>query len=294
MPTAYPSSDAYQGLPQLSEFNALIALLDDPDIEVQDAVFSRLKEIGRPAFAFLRQMDHKLEASVQERLTAFLEEAHFAEIKRAWHRLMASKYADLEQGAMIIANHRHANLDFVRYSRWLDETANRIRPRIEAAKGAGRAFVLASYLCDELGFRGNRSYYAEAEAGFLNNVIDQREGSPVLLSVLFIILARRLNLPIYGVNMPAHFLAKYQDPNSEVYFDVFNSGQSLTREQCEHSLIKAGIRPQAEFFAPATSQAILLRMMSAVRATIKDQVSAQFTEQLDALMAPWRHHAFPA
>ncbi len=82
---------------------------------------------------------------------------------------------------------------------------------------------LGSRLFDELGFRGNIEDYFDTRNSFLNDVIDRRVGIPITLSVLYIEIARRIGLKLFGVGMPGHFIVKY------VWEDWFIPGWGGTR-----------------------------------------------------------------
>jgi regulator of sirC expression with transglutaminase-like and TPR domain len=272
----------------ISELQALITLLDDPDTTVQDAVHARLYELGRRVIPFLQEAVKKAETPVQSRIDQLIHTMHFSEIEQHWKSIMRMPNAELEHGALLLALHRFPGLNIKAYQARLDAMAEQIRPRIESASGVGKAFVLSTYVCSELGFRGNTAHYSDPGNSYLNCVIDSRQGIPVTLCTIFILLGQRLGLPVFGVNMPAHFLAKYKDDRHEVYFDLFNGGNPIMKEQCIQFLLKAGIKPQAKYFQAANGQTILLRMICNLLAVSQSEEQSRFIQELGILMEPWR------
>ena len=159
---------------------------------------------------------------------------------------------------------------------------------VEAAKGVGRAFVLSTYLCNELGYEGNHERYSDPKNSYLNCVIESRRGIPVSLCTLFLLLGRRLGLPVFGVNMPAHFLVKYEDERHEVFFDIFNGGNPIQKEQCVQFLLKAGLTPKPRYFKAASGQTILIRMVCNLLALPREETRGTFLTELTHLVEPWK------
>src|SRR5690606_39368836 len=66
-----------------------------------------------------------------------------------------------------------------------------------------------------LGFRGNEQNYYDPANSYFNRVIDRRTGNPISLCLLFMLLGRRLEMPIAGIGFPGHFLCRYQTSQEE-------------------------------------------------------------------------------
>jgi len=98
------------------------------------------------------------------------------------------------------------------------------------ADEATRLAALDHYLFKQNGFHGSRFEYYHRANSYLNRVIDDREGLPITLAVLYIDLGRRLGLNIQGVGLPSHFIVKWlPSEGDEVLIDVFDGGRRLTR-----------------------------------------------------------------
>ena len=277
--------------PAMSELRALVSLLDDPDQIVQEAIHLRFQELGRRAIPALQEVHKKKHGHERDRIGKLMQELHFNEIEQHWKQIMQMPDAELEHGAFLLALHRFPGLNVRSFQDQLDDMAMFIKPRIDAAAGIGKAFVLSSFLCNELGFRGNNEHFSDPNNSYINCVLESRRGIPVTLCTIFILLGKRLNLPIYGVNMPAHFLAKYKDETHEVFFDIFNGGNPIMKEQCIQFLIKAGIKPQSKYFQAASSQTILLRMICNLLAVSQTRKKSRFVQELGILIEPWKNNS---
>jgi regulator of sirC expression with transglutaminase-like and TPR domain len=81
----------------------------------------------------------------------------------------------------------------------------------EAAGGgdlAQRGLAVVRELVERIGFRGNTEAYDDPRNSFLNEVLDRRLGIPITLSVVALEVARRLDVPLFGVSFPGHFLLR--------------------------------------------------------------------------------------
>lgn len=140
--------------------------------------------------------------------------------------------------------------------RALAQIADELHVRL-AGLSAPRAIVaqINTLLFDELGFRGNTWNYSDPENSFLDRVLEQRAGLPISLSVLYIELGQRLNLPIVGLALPGHFLVRYQVPDGEdLYIDPFNRGRFWTLDDCHRQIMN--------FYGSYSSDRVLNSMAS--------------------------------
>ena len=140
---------------------------------------------------------------------------------------------DLEQGAFLIARYAYPSLTSPRIRRQLDDMAQEVRDRIgPRASGEETVKTLNRYLFTEQGFKGNTKNYYEFENSYLNCVIDRRTGIPISLSTVYLLIGKRLGLPVHGIGMPGHFLVKYESDRYKIFVDCFNGGALLTEKNC--------------------------------------------------------------
>jgi regulator of sirC expression with transglutaminase-like and TPR domain len=269
------------------EVNALVRLLDDPDEDVQEQVQNRLTDLGREAMPALRRAYDASQGEQRRQIDEVVRRLHWNDIQTAWHAILGADEPNLERGAFILALYRFPSLDVEAYQEILDQWADRVEERVMRSVGVDRARVLMEFLADEIGLTGNRDDYDDPNNSYLNRVIDRRLGIPISLAVIALSMADRLAIPLYGVGMPAHFLVKYSDARGEVYFDVFNDGQPVSREECVRFLLRAGIQPKPAYFEAAPATEILLRMVRNLRHTARTSGNEQVYEELTALIEPY-------
>jgi regulator of sirC expression with transglutaminase-like and TPR domain len=169
---------------------------------------------------------------------------------------------DLEHCAFLIARYAYPTLDVPGYVRQLDEMAQEVRDRIgPRASGEETVKTLNRYLFTEQGFKGNTKNYYEVENTYLNRVIDRRTGIPISLSIVYLLIGKRLRLPVHGIGMPGHFLVKYESDRYKIFVDCFNGGALLTEKNCQRFLTEAGYGFDERYLQHSAVRAILSRML---------------------------------
>lgn len=172
----------------------------------------------------------------------------------------------IEEIAFLVAREKHPSLDRTVYRERIDEFARRAAIRVANVQGGHQvAEALGRYLFEEEGFRGNSSDYYNPANSFLNDVMDQRRGIPITLSILYIAIGRRLGLPLSGVAFPGHFLVRFDDPFGAFFVDPFHQGKILTESDCRRRLqdLFGGEIPfHPEFVMPSRHREILVRMLT--------------------------------
>ncbi|KAK1181904.1 transglutaminase-like domain-containing protein [Streptomyces sp. NBS 14/10] len=130
------------------------------------------------------------------------------------------------------------------------------------------AAALAGLLGDRLDFRGSAADYRRLESSLLHEVLRRRRGLPILLSVVWLEVARRAGAPVYGVALPGHFVVGFGDPyGRHVLADPFDGGRVLSDEDAALLVAGAlGVPPAATVAAPATPLEIVLRILNNIRA----------------------------
>jgi regulator of sirC expression with transglutaminase-like and TPR domain len=171
---------------------------------------------------------------------------------------------DLAEAALLIAREEYPGLEVGAYLRRLDELAAAARPAVHPdSPAAEQVAQLNRFMFVERGFAGNRDNYYDPRNSYLNEVLDRRTGIPISLSLVYSEVAQRLDLPVYGVSFPGHFLVKYAG-TSEIIVDPF-FGVVITQQECWQRLYgiygsKARLDPR--MLRPASRRETLVRLLS--------------------------------
>lgn len=164
----------------------------------------------------------------------------------------------------------------------LDDFANNVRERINGVvEPRGKIAILNRYLFNEQGFHGDmRSYERPNPANsHLDQVLIQRNGLPIMLSLIYLEVGWRLDMPLYGIALPGHFLVRYHAQPQDLYIDPFSSGGLWSQADCErqigmfYSEVKSDL--VYELMAPPSRGAILARILRNLKQTYLAQDDAQ-------------------
>lgn len=173
---------------------------------------------------------------------------------------------DLAKSALYIAQEEYPELDVDRYLAQLDAMAEAIAPHLPAERYPLRVIqAINRYLYEELGFSGNETEYYDPRNSFLNDVLDRRAGIPITLSLVYLEIARRLDFPMVGIGMPAHFIIRPEFEDAAIFVDAFHGGKVLFEDDCRELLSKLYGQPvelQPSALAAIDAPHFLARMLT--------------------------------
>jgi regulator of sirC expression with transglutaminase-like and TPR domain len=244
---------------------ALVKLLADEDSQVFDIVRGRILSYGVGVAEWLRphslSNDPVLRRHAREILDHF--ERQQADTQFLSFCLKSGEEFDLETAALFLAKTTYPGINPDAYRALLDEYGNEAREKIMFEFGAEEKLsALNDYLFTDLGFGGNVTNYYEPENSYLNRVLDRRTGNPINMSLFYLLIARRVGLPVIGIGMPGHFICRYQSSSDEIYIDPFNRGQMLSKADCIHYLQRGNYSLNDDFLAPASARRMFMRICS--------------------------------
>ncbi|MFD9909865.1 tetratricopeptide repeat protein [Streptomyces sp. NPDC059063] len=131
------------------------------------------------------------------------------------------------------------------------------------------AAATAELLGARFGFRGRPGDYQHLESSLLHHVLRRRRGLPILLSVVWIEVARRAGAPVYGVALPGHFVVGFGRPDSgeeAVLADPFGGGRVLSCADAQLLVAGATGAPlDPAMLRPAEPLDIVLRVLNNIR-----------------------------
>ncbi|MGW6905301.1 transglutaminase-like domain-containing protein [Streptomyces sp. NPDC054940] len=129
------------------------------------------------------------------------------------------------------------------------------------------AVALRELLGERYGFRGSGADYQRLESSLLHEVLQRRRGLPILLSVVWMEVARRAGAPVYGVALPGHFVVGFGPTDDQVLADPFDGGRVLTGGDAELLVAGATGAPlHPSMLTPADPLDVVLRILNNIRA----------------------------
>ena len=250
----------------LGQISHLIQLLTDRDEFVRQKVREQLIELGEDALPFLemavRSEDVPLRIQAQDVIARIFPIKLAGKFRQLAHKGL-TRYVDLEEGMLLIMEFGYPNVDPEVCRETLDSLAHRLGQNLAPdADPAQIITTLTQLLFQQENFKGNKVNYADPDNSYLNKILEHKTGLPITLSALCVLIAGRLDLPIVGVGLPGHYIAKYNLPEGGLYFDPFHQGRSLTRADCIKIVEQFGQPFEEHFLSQSTHRETLIRMMN--------------------------------
>ncbi len=271
-----------------SQRKALISLLADEDSAVFQEVREKLLGFGPLVVEWLKPYTLNSDPVLRRRTVEIIRHftRHEADNAFLLFCLHQGEDCDLEEGIWLLARTQYPEINQQAYRALLDSHVADLLQKIDLTSPP-REFLsgINDFFFNHLGYSGNENNYYDPDNSFLNRVMDRRTGNPVTLCALYLLLTRRLRLPMTGIGLPGHFICRYQSSLEEVYVDVFNRGRLLSKSDCIRYLQHTHHGLQEGFLSPLSSRRILFRICSNLR-----QIFQQ-TEALDELARMQRYLA---
>jgi regulator of sirC expression with transglutaminase-like and TPR domain len=262
---------------------ALISLLADDDSKVYRTVRETLLSYGPSCSEWMREHTLSNDPVLRRRATEIVE--HFtrqdADTQFLAFCLNQGEDFDLEHGVLLLSRTQYPLINIEGYSAVLDDYAGDLRERLDLNGPSDQILrVINDYLFHEQKFAGDEQNFYDPQNSYFNCVMDRRIGNPISLSLLYLLLSRRLRLPVVGIGLPGHFLCRYQTSRTELYVDAFHGGRLLAKADCVKHVINLRQRFDESCLAPVSARRILLRICAQLHQIYTQQKSPVQIERL--------------
>lgn len=251
-------------LPQ-SEIKALVKLLKTDDESTYRLLREQLKTFDNRVLKDIEVEISINDVSLKQHFLELVTKVKREELKASFLKLDFRQLSNLEKGVFLISLFNNPFLDINYYIQILDGWSQALSKNLKQIKLPDDATSVINevnhFLFMELGFQGNKQNYYDPENSYIDKVIDKKLGNPILLSMIYIFVTRRLGLPFSGVNIPAHFLVQYVDSFEPVFVDPFNQGEIITRIVCQERIKALDLMWHESYLDVPTNKQILVRIM---------------------------------
>jgi len=275
---------------------ALVRLCDDPDEGIYGHIKDKLISHGTAAIPFLEASWEEDDYGLlfQSRIEDLIHEIQYYAVKDDLKEWIDSPNKELLDGALLIARYQYPNFEEektrseikrIRDSIWL-ELSNR-QTSFEKVRIFNKIFY------GQEKFLGNSKDYNSPMNSYLNTVIETRKGNPLSLCVLYSIIAQSLDMPIYGINLPNHFILTYLDENkinpfikSEnkhgalFYINAFSKGGIFEEPEIDEFLKGLNKPKSREYYEPCSNSLIIVRMLTNLIASFQQSGSVKRVKEL--------------
>ena len=249
-----------------SEIESLVYLLDDPDEFVRQSVLDRFNAMDQHTIPLLDQVRVSIKDGEKRKvLDEVILKLTFPALINEFLNLLEgglTSLDDLEKAVLMLCRIENPTIREEIYVRKLNKMAAEIHAEILYTLQPVRQMeTLIYHVFETHGFKAPDHPHFDPHEVQLSGVMDHRRGIPLSLTLIVLFLARRLELPFSGVNMPIHFLMRYDFDAQVVYLDPYNGGRPVSVEECLKFLEKNNLRPEQDFFRHAKPVEMLVRTL---------------------------------
>jgi regulator of sirC expression with transglutaminase-like and TPR domain len=250
------------------EFRALYALLDDSDERVRLAVRQKLKSYGGVIAPCLRSLERREENPLIKQSCAFVvksfrQDALLEIMDTVKNAAIANADIDLENALGLLSRFGYPETDPDEIGKTLDALALRVHAlfmKSQQHNDLGLLMSVNQAFFEEAQFAGAEDEaYHHPDNSYAHALLKTKRGIPISLCALYLLVADRAGVTLYGVGMPAHFVV--YSPELDIFIDTFNKGAFLSREDCRKFIKGAGFVFDPSMLERVSNTAILLRMI---------------------------------
>jgi regulator of sirC expression with transglutaminase-like and TPR domain len=247
-----------------TELKALVSLLDDEDGQIVSHVEEKIISLGTTIIPFLEEeWESNFNPTVQRRIEEIIHMLQYELLKERLKKWYEDGDQDLLTGMWLVATYQYPDLELIKlkqdleqiyYETWLDFKQDLFPfDQVKIINGA---------LFNKLKFAANTKNFHSPGNSMLNVVLETKRGNPITLCIIYMMVAQKLKLPVYGVNLPNLFVLTYKDDkHAQFYINVFNKGLFFSRQDIENYINELHLAQQPSYFDPCSSLEIIRRVL---------------------------------
>ena len=259
-----------------SELKALISLTDEPDDSIFSEIAEKIFSYGADAIPMLEESwENTFDPEIQKRILNIIHRIQFGNVKSELRQWVKFGSTNLLAAHILITRFQYPEVKAEDIKKKIDDLAHDIWLELnEGLTALEKIKVFNHILYGVHGFSGNTLNFHAPQNSYMNTLLETHKGSPLSLGILYIVLARQLNIPVYGVNLPEHFILAYTNEleeeklefldESEVlfYINPFSKGSVFSRKEVELFIKQLKIEPQDFYYKPCSNLDIIRRLVN--------------------------------
>ncbi|MES2838631.1 MAG: transglutaminase-like domain-containing protein [Bacteroidota bacterium] len=258
------------------EVSALINLLDDPDDAIFEQISSKIISLGNEVIPFLESAwESSFDTVLQQRIENLIHTIQFGEVRNNLVEWKQDEGKDLLKGVILIAKYQYPDFDeekfYAQLKKIKDDIWLELNPNLTALE---QIKVVNHVFFDVYGFSGNTGNFHAPQNSYINTVLETKKGNPLSLSIIYSHLCQELDVPVFGVNLPEHFILAYVEENvlwkisqldegSNVlfYINTFSKGTIFSKKEIDSFLKQLKLEPSKKYYEPCSNIDIVKRLL---------------------------------
>ncbi|PJA97112.1 MAG: hypothetical protein CO129_02955 [Ignavibacteriales bacterium CG_4_9_14_3_um_filter_34_10] len=260
----------------------VIQLLDDEEEEVRNELFSQLGLYDGNLEEDLAEYSNLISNSKLELIEPLLKKSRMDWLRQNWKKWIEieNEYIKLESAINFINIFQLGLINNkLSFQKQLDEFGNEFRE----LHPSGNEFDLAFFLFNKKGLTGNTDDYFNPINSNASLTIENKNGLPITLCIIYMLVGYRLGMEIKGCNFPGHFISQVEFENKKYFIDCFNGGKTLTTKDLEELLQDSFLELGSVLEKETTTNSIVRRVIRNLINAYKikrDEVNYNFFSEL--------------
>ena len=228
----------------LPSWQAIQSLLDDESVIVRDGLIKFFQSVPETGKEFLLGLSQGEDSYLAKHAQNMIQKLGWIDSAGDFFKFIRSLRYELETGWFLLDRTVYPDFETSTYSFFLDKLADRCRELLlQPSSPRMSCEVINRVLFHEYGFRGARENFENPENSFLHRVLDRREGLPITLCAIYILIARRIGFELDPIGTPGRFMVGCFAERHPFYIDCWAGGRLIELDQMQDKL---GILPDEE------------------------------------------------
>lgn len=243
---------------------AMIQLLDDSDTEVVQLVEAQIRTLGSAIIPVLESEWEQLSFNpyLQTKIEDLIHEFQLDLMKSRLTHWKEGGGMDLLEGMWIISTYRYPDFSYAELQTTMEQLYFEVWPQMrDDLHPIDQLKILNTVMFDQLKFGANTKNFHAANNSFLNVVLDSKKGNPISLCVIYMWIAQKLGMPVYGVNLPNLFVLTYKKDELQFYINVFNKGLIFNKTDIDNYIAQLNLEPNDIYYQPCSNLEIVRRVL---------------------------------
>lgn len=272
------------------EIKALISLLDDSDYDVAAYVEKQIAYLGEGIIPFLEEeWEETLNADLQKKIEDLIHNLQYDGLTKRLQAWKASGAENLLEGMFLVNSYLYPDVDFATINKAIDQLYFDAWTHMkDEMHPYDQVKSLNNVLFREKRFSANTKNFHSPANSMLHLVLETKRGNPLTLCVIYMTLAQRLSMPVYGVNLPNLFILTYKLGDMQFYINVYNKGLILSKADIDNYILQLNLNPVDIFYEPCDNLDIVKRALRNLAFSFEKmddpEKATEVNKLLDAIM----------
>lgn len=262
------------------KIQALIQLIDDPDENIFSEVKQQLLLLGPVALPYLEEMwNNAMNKLLVQRIEDIIEDIHLNELTKELIHWKYHQQEDLLYAVWKINHFQYSEITL----EYLDKKIEQIKKDVwiefaEDLTAIEEIAIINHILYDVHQFSPNIANYHAVQNNYFHYVLENKKGNNISLGILYLLLAQKLKLPIFGVNIPDYLILSYINDSVNLYdasssslqeatlfyINPFSKGTLLQKEDIKEFLSQMHIPQKSTYFTPCSNADVIVKLLTSI------------------------------